>query len=93
VWVGSDQEDDPKPPKVPLDPRNAAAGYCVYLTRGEALCSAHDCKGAEVIELDDEQLPPATVESLRQLIADDVWASNFKTLKAYRDGLLQQARI
>ncbi len=91
VWIGSDQEDNPKPPAGPLDPRNAAGGHGVYPTRGEALCRAHDERGLEVVELDDERLPPATLESLRRLIADDAWAATFQTLGQYREALLKAA--
>lgn len=88
VWQGSTQTEEPMP-----DVGSHLHGG-MFLGRGDALCKAHDVAGdLPVIELDEERLPPATVESLRRLIADDAWAATFQTMAQYRSALLKAASI
>ncbi len=88
VWQGSTQTEEPMP-----DVGSGLHGG-MFLGRGDALCKAHDVAGdLPVIELGDERLPPATVDSLRRLIADDDWAATFQTMSQYRSALLKAASI
>lgn len=88
VWQGNTQTEEPMP-----DVGSHLHGG-MFLGRGDALCKAHDVAGdLPVIDLGDERLTPATVESLLRLIADDAWAATFQTMAQYRAALLKAARI
>jgi hypothetical protein len=88
VWQGSTQNDEPVPAV------GSQLHYGVFVSRGDALCAAHDAAGdLPVVCLPAERPKPATVEDLRRLIADDDWAATFKTMRQYRLALLKAASI